>query len=223
MTTRHEFLTDLHELLQPAVYLEIGVQHGWSLALAKPPCRAVGVDPDPRVIAPVAHSSVVLTCTADEFFTDGRQAEALGGPVDLAFIDGMHLFEYALRDFMGCERLSRPGATIVFDDVLPRNQMEASRRQCPGDWAGDVWRIHPYLQKWRPSLELVLVDTFPTGVLVVRNLHPDDSTLSWQYIRDAEAGVLEAAPPVPHRVLDRTEAVSPEVALRMIHDERQQG
>jgi hypothetical protein len=30
MTTRHEFLQQLHELIQPKVYLEIGVQHGWS-------------------------------------------------------------------------------------------------------------------------------------------------------------------------------------------------
>jgi predicted O-methyltransferase YrrM len=219
VVTRHQFLALLHDLVQPAVYLEIGVQHGLSLALASPPCRAVGVDPDPMVRVPIPADGSVLACTSDEFFADSPHLH-LGGPVDLAFIDGMHLVEYALRDFMGCERLARPGSLIVLDDVLPRNQAEAAREPCPGDWTGDVWRVHPYLAEHRPDLRLTLVDTSPTGLLVVSGLDPADTTLSWQYMHDVDCHMFADAPPVPAWVLDRVEALAPDQALAKIHTER---
>ena len=50
-----------------------------------------------------------------------------GTTLDLAFIDGMHLFEYALRDFINVERFADWSSVIVFDDMLPRNVDEAAR------------------------------------------------------------------------------------------------
>ena len=66
--------------------------------------------------------------TSDEYFARPDPLAPLGGlPFDLAFIDGLHLFEFALRDFINAERGSRPGAVILFDDILPRKVVEASR------------------------------------------------------------------------------------------------
>ena len=50
-----------------------------------------------------------------------------GTSLDLSFIDGMHLFEYVLRDFMNVERFSRWDTAIVLDDMLPRDVDEAAR------------------------------------------------------------------------------------------------
>ena len=47
--------------------------------------------------------------TSDDFFASHDLAQVLGGrPVDLAYIDGMHQFEFALRDFMNLERYVGP-------------------------------------------------------------------------------------------------------------------
>ena len=54
---------------------------------------------------------------------------ALGGlPVDLALIDGMHHFEYALRDFMNLERLCAPQSTILIDDCFPARPADRAAR-----------------------------------------------------------------------------------------------
>lgn len=163
--TRHEFLTRLHALIRPKTYLEIGVQYGNSLALASAADVAIGIDPDPLVGA--AGNQVIHKMTSDEFFAS-QAADALP-TIDLAFIDGMHLVECALRDFTNVLAHSHDRTVIAFDDVLPRTLAEASRIQCPGDWAGDVWKIPFLLHVWHGRK--VLVDVAPTGVLVAYGLY----------------------------------------------------
>lgn len=172
-TPRHDFLHELHKLLRPALYLEIGVQTGRSLAQAVPPTFATGVDPAPQVSVPIAVAHDILEMTSDDFF-DGVAAVGHYPPIDLAFIDGMHLVEYALRDFIGVERLARPDrrTVAVFDDVLPYSPDIAGRTPLPGDWAGDVWKVDPILAQYRPDLTRILVDVDPTGVMVVLDLDP---------------------------------------------------
>lgn len=60
----------------------------------------------------------------------------------MAFLDGMHLTEYALRDFINVERHCSPGSALVFDDVLPRNHLEADRVRRTVWFAGDVVKVH---------------------------------------------------------------------------------
>lgn len=160
----HEFLAQMHQVIQPKQYLEVGVQHGTSLQLAHTADRAVGIDPAP--LRQAAGNEVIFTMTADDYFErvndTGQQA-----PIDFGFIDGLHHFEAALRDFLNIERYAHAKTIVVFDDVLPRNQEEANRVQCPGDWTGDVWKITHLLLKYRPELQIREVDTAPTGTLVV--------------------------------------------------------
>src|SRR5436853_1762522 len=84
----------LHEELRPAHYLEIGVRDGRSLALAGGP--ATGVDPAPSIKYVLPAKTEIVQMTSDAFFA---QAAAHFAP-DFCLIDGMHLFEYALRDFI---------------------------------------------------------------------------------------------------------------------------
>jgi len=183
-TPRHDFLHELHKLLRPATYLEIGVQTGRSLAQAIPPTFAIGVDPEPQISVPISVSHQILPMTSDVFFERTALAaghEILGlSPVDLAFIDGMHLVEYALRDFINVERLARPdGRTVVvFDDVLPYSADIAGREPLAGDWAGDVWKTIQILERHRPDLDLILVNVAPTGALVVLGLDPTSTVLA---------------------------------------------
>jgi predicted O-methyltransferase YrrM len=43
--------------------------------------------------------------------------EATGTELDFAFVDGVHLFDYTLLEFFYIDRMLRPGALIVFDDL----------------------------------------------------------------------------------------------------------
>jgi len=227
--TRHEFLAELHRRLQPKTYLEVGVQSGASLVLAEAADLAIGIDPiGAREFLPAnaRNNQRIGAGTADQFFSQADRNVSLLPDrelqVDFAFIDGMHLFEYALRDFMNIERYCRGGSVVVFDDVLPRNQHEARRLEpgtpILGDWTGDVWKVAPVLEAHHtsPHLYLRLVDTQPTGVFVVTGFpnahHPwtiDDNVVE-QWSTDM---------PVPDDVLNRTKAWTPDRALDQIEEE----
>jgi len=159
--TKYEFLAALHELLQPKTYLEIGVQAGGSLNLAARDCSAIGIDPHP-LVPPRGHNQSIHTMTSDDFFLGKPDLPAL----DLVFIDGMHLFEYALRDFMNVQTYGHEKTVYVFDDVLPYNEAIADRVQPPGDWTGDVWKLTPIIAE-ETGLESRLVNVHSTGALVV--------------------------------------------------------
>lgn len=221
-TPRHDFLHELHKLLRPSTYLEIGVQTGRSLAQAIPPTFAIGVDPEPQVSVsiPVAHQ--IFPMTSDRFFeeVDASTAGLDLPPYDLAFIDGMHLVEYCLRDFIGVERHARPdGRTVaVFDDVLPYSADIAGRTPLPGDWAGDCWKIWGILYGHRPDLTCILVDVAPTGALVVLGLDPVSAVLAEEYDHLAEHWAVDSDPGMAAFKLRcmRGLAVAPDVALNLI-------
>ena len=102
-----DVLADLHVARRPRSYLEIGVFRGDSLRLAPDDAICVGVDPEPELEADDPCRSHVEIMTSDDFFASQRPRELFGEhPVDMVFIDGMHLFEYALRDFANAEAIS---------------------------------------------------------------------------------------------------------------------
>ena len=168
-----EVLARIHRHVRPRTYVEIGVQYGLSLALLLPQTRALGVDPRPDLKVPVPPNAKIYRETSDEFFAKYDVHAELGGlPVDLSFIDGMHRFEFALRDFMNLERVSTPQATIVFDDCFPHDRRTAQREQVAQFWSGDVWKVLVLLKKYRPDLRIHTVAAPRTGLCIVRNLDP---------------------------------------------------
>jgi hypothetical protein len=201
----HTFLAKLHEILKPQVYLEIGVQFGSSLALARS-ATAIGVDPNPMVnLVPgnLKANQFIYSMDSDSFFASHSQHIPR---VDLGFIDGMHLFEYALRDFINMEVVTSTQGVIVFDDVLPYAQEIAVREQPPGDWTGDVWKVYPILKEYRPDLNIALIDTAPTGTMVVTNL--GDRATKWDYY-DKAVNKWMGDDEVPEYILARTLAHNP--------------
>ncbi|MGN6126160.1 MAG: class I SAM-dependent methyltransferase [Humibacter sp.] len=203
--TRHEFLSGLHLLLQPRTYLEIGVAEGFGLELSK--ATTIGVDPEPRISRTLPADVEVVRQTSDEFFAgDDALASFHGVPPDLVFIDGMHLAEFALRDFVNVERLAGPGTVVVFDDVLPRRAEEAARERASEYWTGDVYKLVGILRDRRPDLACALVNTDPTGTLVVVGLDPRSTVLTDAY--DEFLAGIQAPDPqrVPPSILDRTAA-----------------
>lgn len=173
-----EHLAMIHGWLRPRAYVEIGVASGNSIGLAGPATRAIGVDPAPEIGWPLPPNTTVFSQTSDDFFATHDLRGLLGGlPVDLAFIDGMHLFEFALRDFINLEKYCDPGATILFDDCCPFDRRSAERERTTQFWTGDVWRIIPALRKYRPELRIRTIATAPSGLCVLRGLDPGSRVL----------------------------------------------
>ena len=86
--------------------------------------------------------------------------------MDLAFVDGMHLAEYALRDVLAIERFTLPTSVVVLDDMLPRTVEMAKRKRTTIASTGDVYKAADALRRLRPDLLVLEADTSPTGTCV---------------------------------------------------------
>ncbi|MGD0764115.1 MAG: methyltransferase domain-containing protein [Roseiarcus sp.] len=197
-------LEDLHRAINPRCYLEIGVRHGRSLGLARG--LAVGVDPNPALDEPLPEGTRLVESTSDAFF-DGLTADALPAPVDFAFIDGLHHVDAALRDFMHIERIAAPGAIVAIDDILPNHPTQAERNRRSRVWTGDVWKLTQILRQYRPDLTLALLDTAPSGCLLVSGLDPQNRILWDGYNSIVRQALSWGAP--PEEILGRRGALSP--------------
>ena len=92
-------LERIHAHVRPRAYVEIGVFRGESIRLAAPDTRAVGVDRQPQIAFDLGPNVRIIESASDDAFAHGEVEAALEGrPVELAFIDGMHHFEFALLD-----------------------------------------------------------------------------------------------------------------------------
>ncbi len=174
-----EVLRAIHAALRPATYLEIGVAAGATLALASTAEVAVGVEPVP---APLEHvlpaGARVVNETSDAFFATRKRDEVFGArAVELVFIDGLHLFEHALRDFVHAERWCGRESTIVLHDCLPVASATASRERRTRFWVGDTWKAAWALAEQRPDLRIRTILTPPSGLVVVRRLDPTSTRL----------------------------------------------
>lgn len=164
-------LERIHAHLRPRAYLEIGVGDGKSLALAAGDTPAIGIDPDPQLTRALRPNERLFRETSDAFFAARDLAAEIGGrPLDLAFIDGLHLFEYALRDFIHVERHSAPHTVVLLHDCYPLDEPTAARERATRHWSGDVWKLVLCLKKYRPDLAVHTLSALPTGLAVVRGL-----------------------------------------------------
>lgn len=215
---RHELLRRLHQQLQPRTYFEIGVRTGQSLTLSRVP--SVGVDPFFAVKTELHCDLHLVRTTSDEFFARPEPFAHFDQPVvDLAFIDGMHLAEFALRDFMNTERHCHPASVIVIDDVFPRSVDEGGRGRLGtaadgGPWAGDVYKVTDVLRARRPDLVVLEIDTSPTGTLVVMLPDAHDATLAAAYDDLVPELVVADPQDVPEWALTRSRAIDPRVLLQ---------
>jgi hypothetical protein len=174
----YALLQRIHSLLKPRTYAEIGVRDGLSFRLAGT-AAAVGIDPAPDPKFVPQRGARLFRMTSDEFFARHNLAEEVGqDTLDLAFIDGMHLFEFALRDFANLERYCSPASTILVHDCYPIDRVTAARERTTTLWSGDVWKLIVCLKKYRPDLRIYTVDVPPTGLGIICGLDRNSTTLA---------------------------------------------
>lgn len=202
-TDKHRLLSEIHKRLEPEFYFEIGVQTGKSLALAT--CEAIGIDPMPILNVELPPKAKVITASSDNFFRE--QSDFLfKKSIDLCFIDGMHLFEYALRDFINVEKYAKPHSLIIIDDIFPGHPDQAKRERCTRAWTGDVWKVKETLEKYRPDLFIQAVDAYPTGLLLISALNPTSTVLDDNYAAILNSYKTETR--VPDEIMNRSKSIS---------------
>jgi hypothetical protein len=180
----YRFLRTLHETCLFDWYLEVGCRSGESFAPVR--SKTIAVDPffraEINIIGkkPALH---VFQATSDDFFGSGFLAKN-DIRLSLAFLDGMHLFEYLLRDFINTEAAMDARGVIMMHDCVPSG-LKMTRRDLnnlpDGPWTGDVWKLIPILQKWRPDLTVTVLDCLPTGLVCVSGLDPSNRVLAEHY------------------------------------------
>lgn len=185
-------LKAIHTSFKPKTYLEIGSNTGDSLALAA--CRTIAIDPSFRLNPPFLGKKDVCCLyqiPSDAFFDSYNPEQILGGKIDFAFLDGMHLAEFLLRDFFNTEAYCKNNSIIALHDCIPLDAAMARRQMTgpnivrsslePNWWTGDVWKVVAILQKHRPELRIYPVDAAPTGLIFITNLDPTSQVLKQQY------------------------------------------
>jgi hypothetical protein len=186
-----QYLKQIHQVLKPSSYLEIGVQTGATLAFAQ--CRAVAIDPNFQFRGnPIGQrvETYLFQLKSDDFFAQHDLRRFLPNGVDFAFLDGMHHFEYLLRDLLNTEKYAHKDSIVALHDCYPVNA-EIANRELNFDhrvdaatrrwWAGDVWKLLPILRDFRPDLDVTILDCPPTGLVIVQDLNPNSKVLIESY------------------------------------------
>jgi hypothetical protein len=176
------WLAHFHAIRRPPVYLEVGVATGRTLCLAKPPTIAIGIDPAPMIEARFTTETHIYCETSDSFFRQNRLARLLSGdPVGLGFIDGEHLFEQALRDFINLEACAEGESIVLLHDTIPLDERTQNRVSTTSFYTGDVWKIVPCLKHYRPDLRIRTIAAAPTGLTAITGLNPHSRVLGDHY------------------------------------------
>jgi hypothetical protein len=179
-----DFFRRIHETYLFDWYMEIGCRTGTIVSQARG--KTIAIDPyfqvTRNVIGPKSQLHFFQAKSDDFFSTEFLEKNQI--QLSFSFLDGMHLFEFLLRDFINTERNSHPDGVIAIHDCCPTNAAMTTRdlNNLPeGAWTGDVWKILPILQQYRPDLKITVLDCMSTGLVLVSGLEPGNRALSENY------------------------------------------
>ena len=149
---RYEIINSLAKINQADTYLEVGVEAGHTFSKIAI-TNKTAVDPIFRFDFKSMDGSFHQT-TSDEFLLEAVSKNA---KFDFIFLDGLHHWEFALRDFINATLLSHKKTIIIIDDVLPSDYFSQLRSQSDcvkfkkiynikdENWMGDVYKIIPMI------------------------------------------------------------------------------
>ena len=186
-----EYLYQMHRVLRPSSYLEIGTETGRTLALAQ--CPSIAVDPLFKLHGnPFANRAEthLFQIESDEFFRRYDLRRYFPDGPDFVFLDGMHLFEFLLRDLMNVEKYAQDRTVVALHDCYPvnieiaeRERNYATRAATANAHLVDRRRVEAAADPARisPELSVTVLDCPPTGLVIVRNLDPQSTILKDAY------------------------------------------
>lgn len=162
-------------------YLEIGVFNGHIFFKVKSNFK-IAVDPEFRfdfarklgktIINPCNLFNNYIEKTSDDFFAKDAKHLLAKKKIDVALIDGMHEYAFALRDVENTLQYMSDDAVIVMHDCNPLTKEAAlsfaewKARDFEGVWNGDVWKAIVHLRSLRNDINVFVLDCdFGLGII----------------------------------------------------------
>ncbi len=163
------------------IYLEIGVKRGRCFSKIRAR-RKIAVDPglalSKRRERAAARDPAVyrFAQTSDDFF-DQNEALLDATGVSVAFIDGLHTYEQALRDIENASTYLHADGFVVVHDCNPKlawlarpagsfTEFRQTGHWWELAWCGDVWKAIVHLRSLRDDLEVTVLDCdFGVGLI----------------------------------------------------------
>jgi hypothetical protein len=102
--------------------------------------------------------------TSDNFFAEDAPDLLADRKLEIALIDGMHEYTYALRDVENSLNYLSDHGVIVLHDCNPQVKADSvsfeewKARKFDGTWNGDVWRTLLHLRSLRDDINVFTLD-----------------------------------------------------------------
>lgn len=170
---REKVILALMKQKQFSNYLEIGVFNGHIFFKVKSNFK-IAVDPDFRFdtlrktgklfLNPYNIFNKYFQKTSDDFFTQDAPDLVTDRKLEIALIDGMHEYAYALRDVENTLKYLSANGVIVLHDCNPKVKADSvsfgewKARNFTGTWNGDVWRTILHLRSIRDDVNVFTLD-----------------------------------------------------------------
>jgi hypothetical protein len=168
-------------------YLEIGVFNAHIFFKVKSNFK-VAVDPEFRfdglrkagkmLVNPYNFYNRYFEKTSDDFFGEDAPALLENKKIDIALIDGMHEYAYALRDVENTLRYMSESAVIIMHDCNPQTKQssvsfsEWKANHFEGIWNGDVWKAIVHLRSLRNDINVFVLDC-DHGLGIITRKNPE--------------------------------------------------
>jgi hypothetical protein len=153
-------------------YLEIGVFNGHVFFRVKSTFK-IAVDPEfvfdtsrkigKIIVNPYNLFNKYFSKTSDDFFAEDAPLLFAQKKVQIALVDGMHEYSFALRDVENTLQYLSDDGVIIMHDCNPQTKEEAGTFQewkalGKGQWNGDVWKTILYLSSCRNDINVFVLD-----------------------------------------------------------------
>lgn len=102
--------------------------------------------------------------TSDAFFAENAPKLYSHSKIDISLVDGMHEYDFALRDVENTLRYLQNGGVIIMHDCNPQMPQHAASfadwkaNNFQGIWNGDVWKTIVHLRSLRDDINVFVLD-----------------------------------------------------------------
>lgn len=170
---REKVILTLMKQKQLCNYLEIGVFNGHIFFRVKSTFK-IAVDPHFKFdtlrkagklfLNPYNIFNKYFEKTSEDFFNEDASDILSGKKIEIALIDGMHEYSYALTDVENTLKYLSKNGVMVLHDCNPQIKADAvsfdewKARDFKDTWNGDVWRTLLHLQSLRNDINVFTLD-----------------------------------------------------------------